>query len=98
MTPSPPDRRREGSGVIYDLSSQTTITPACSQISVLQVQTEGNQNQFSNHLVFSLLLDLCHGGETVELNKEIHFTQDPGSVDSYVIINCVNLCAYFALF
>lgn len=35
-------------------------------------------------------------GEMVKLNKEIHFTQDPGPVDSCVIIECVNLCAYFA--
>lgn len=35
-------------------------------------------------------------GEMVKLNKEIHFTQDLGPVDSCVIIECVNLCAYFA--
>lgn len=34
----------------------------------------------------------------VKLYKEIHFTQDPVPVDSYVIIDSLNLCASFAPF
>lgn len=51
-------------------------------------QTEGNQNQFSNQLVFSLLLGFCPNEEMVKLSAEICFTQDPGPVDHSVVIDC----------
>lgn len=57
---------------------------------------DGNPKQFSKQLTFSLHLALWH--EMVKVNKQITFRQDPGPVDSCVIIASVNLCAYFAPF
>lgn len=89
---------REG-GVRDDLRSQTTVTPAWSQISLSfehrqrEIKTSSQISSCSISSLTSVIV-----GEMVKLNKEIRFAQDPGPVDSYIIIDCVNLCAYFAPF
>lgn len=88
MTPSPVDQRSEGRGSRDDLRSQTTIRPACSQISALQHQQREirTSSLISSCLVCSVASVIS--GEMVKLNAEICFTQDPSPLDHNVIIDC----------